>query len=87
MTGPSDEAGWGWFEPPVATEEADQEDLCRAFARCFAGSDGQRVAEHLRRMLLDRRLLPSARDAELWHAEGQRSAVAYVLNMAARGRE
>jgi hypothetical protein len=67
--------------------EPDHEELCRAFARCFAGTDGQRVAEHLKRLILDRRLLPSASDAELWHAEGQRFAVAYVMSMAARGRE
>lgn len=87
MIGLSNDAGWGWFEPPAPSREADQEELCRAFARCFAGPDGRRVTEHLERLILDRRLLPSARDAELWHAEGQRSAVAYILNMAARGRD
>jgi hypothetical protein len=87
MIEPSEDAGWSWFEPAAAPGEPDHEELCRAFARCFAGPDGQRVTEHLTRLILDRRLLPSASDAELRHAEGQRFAVAYVMSMAARGRE
>ncbi|MGH6943926.1 MAG: hypothetical protein ACREH6_06880 [Geminicoccaceae bacterium] len=62
-------------------------DLCRAFARCFAGVDGELVIEHLTRLILERRLTPRASDAELWHLEGQRFAVAHILNMSARGRE
>ena len=82
----SEDAGWSWFEMAAAPDEPDQEELCRAFARCFAGRDGERVTEHLRRLFLDRRLLPSANDAELRHVEGQRFAVAYIMGMAARGR-
>jgi hypothetical protein len=65
MIEPSEDAGWSWFEPAAAPGEPDHEELCRAFARCFAGPDGQRVTEHLKRLILDRRLLPSASDAEL----------------------
>jgi hypothetical protein len=78
--------GWAWFEdrdevPPDPSETT----LCRAFARCFAGPDGQLVLDHLTRLILNRRLGPSASDAELWHLEGQRGAIAYVLGMIERG--
>jgi hypothetical protein len=83
----AEDAGWSWFDMAAARDEADQEELCRAFARCFAGADGERVTEHLKRLILDRRLLPSASDAELRHVEGQRFAVAYIMSMVARGRD
>jgi hypothetical protein len=43
------------------------------------------VLEHLRRVVLDRRLAPHASDAELRHLEGQRYAVAYIVAMVERG--
>jgi hypothetical protein len=82
-----EDAGWSWFDMAAAWHEPDQEELCRAIARCFAGPDGERVTEHLKRLILDRRLLPSASDAELRHVEGQRFAVAYIMSMVARGRD
>jgi hypothetical protein len=86
MNGDCSSEGWAWFEdredPPSDAGEAT---LCRAFARCFAGPDGQQVLEHLRRLILDRRLGPSATSAELWYLEGQRGAIAYVLGMIERG--
>jgi hypothetical protein len=86
MNGDRSSEGWAWFEdredPPSDAGEAT---LCRAFARCFAGPDGQQVLEHLRRLILDRRLGPSATSAELWYLEGQRGAIAYVLGMIERG--
>lgn len=79
--------GWAWFEPPAAREDDPAEaELCRAFARCFAGSDGQLVMEHLERVILNRRLAAHVSDAELRHLEGQRHAVAYIATMVARGR-
>lgn len=87
MIRPTEDAGWSWFDMVAARDEPDQEDLCRAFARCFAGPDGDRVTEHLKRLILERRLLPSASDAELRHVEGQRFAVAYIMSMVARGRD
>ena len=87
MTGDQELVGWAWFEgrggAPVDPAETE---LCRAFARCFAGSDGHLIENHLKRLILDRRLPPSATDAELRHLEGQRSAVAHVLAMVERGR-
>lgn len=79
--------GWAWFEGPAAAPEdpADGE-LRRAFARCFASAEGQSVLDHLRRLILDRRLPPEASDAELRHLEGQRFAVAYIAAMVERGR-
>jgi hypothetical protein len=79
--------GWAWFEDrsDAQTDESSTS-LCHAFARCFAGPDGQQVLDHLQRLTLERRLAPSATTAELWHLEGQRSAIAYVLGMIERGR-
>ena len=69
--------------PPIAEEL----ELCRAFARCFAGADGQSVLEHLRRASSSSvAWRPNASDAELRHLEGQRYAVAYIVAMVERGR-
>ena len=79
-------SGWAWFEDREdAQPDPDETTLCRAFARCFAGPEGQQALAHLRRRILDRRLGPSATDAELWYLEGQRGAIAYVLGMIERG--
>jgi hypothetical protein len=80
-------AGWAWFATDQAPADPDTKDreLCRAFAHCFAGGDGRMVLEHLKRMILERRLPPNASDAELRHLEGQRHAVAYVVAMVERG--
>lgn len=87
MTGDQGLVGWAWFEghggAPVDPAETE---LCCAFARSFAGRDGRLIVDHLKRLMLDRRLPPSATDAELRHLEGQRSAVAHVLAMVERGR-
>lgn len=79
-------SGWSWLEQPVQTDIShDEAVLCRAFARCFSGSDGQQVQQHLRRLILDRRISPNGSDAQLWHLEGQRHAIAHILNMIDRG--
>lgn len=87
MTDDQELAGWAWFEAhggaPVDPAETE---LCRAFARSFAGSDGRLIVDHLKRLILDRRLPPGATDAELRHLEGQRSAIAHVFSMVDRGR-
>jgi hypothetical protein len=86
MTGDRAPSGWAWFEDRRgALADPSERALCLAFARCFAGADGQQVLDHLRRLTLDRRLAPSASNAELWHLEGQRNAIAYVLGMIERG--
>lgn len=78
--------GWGWFEGALRPDSDPAElELCRAFARCFAGPDGQVVITHLTRTILERRLLPRASDAELRHLEGQRFAIAGMLAMVKRG--
>lgn len=69
--------GWPWPEgEPLAGVDAT---VAEAFATCFAGPAGRIVLEQLRRVFLDRRVAPSASDAELRHVEGQRSAVAWLL--------
>ena len=81
------DAGWSWFDAGTRpTDETLELDLCRAFARCFAGQDGQRVMAHLARTILERRLPPSASDAALRHLEGQRCAIAGVVAMIERGK-
>jgi hypothetical protein len=79
--------GWAWFADNAAVGEPlpEEAELCRTFARCFAGSDGRAVLEHLRRTVLERRLAPNASDAELRHLEGQRYAVAHIVAMVERG--
>lgn len=79
-------SGWEWFAAVgAAPVDAEELELCRAFARCFAGTAGRSALEHLRRVILERRLAPNASDAELRHLEGQRYAVAYIAAMVERG--
>ena len=86
MPGPECYRGWGWFEEPRPASEADL-DLCRAFHACFQGPQGELALRHLQRVFLDRRLPPSASDAELRHVEGQRSVVAYIGALVERARD
>jgi hypothetical protein len=80
------DAGWGWFEADSLLPDHASNELCRAYARCLAGPDGQAVLQHLQRSVLERRLPPSATDAQLGHLEGQRCAVATIVAMVERGR-
>ena len=82
-----DPMGWGWFEADDAgSSTAEKNDsLTRSFARCFSSGDGDAVISHLRETILDRRLGPSASDAELRFLEGQRSVVAHILRIIQRG--
>ena len=77
--------GWDWLYGTGEPEPADRT-VEQAFAACFRGGDGEVALGYLRRVFLDRRLPPSASDAELRHLEGQRTAVAHVLALVARGR-
>jgi len=85
MTAPHEPAGWAWFDAELPADPGEAE-LCRACARCFSGAEGQLVADHLRRVVLERRLPPDASHAELRHLEGQRYAIAHLLALAERGR-
>jgi hypothetical protein len=73
--------GWSWFSETAPSAHQD-EDLAQAVAACLAGSNGDIVIQHLRATFLDRRVAPTASDAELRHIEGQRSAIAYLLRLA-----
>lgn len=85
---PTDAApeGWDWFEQDHAAAAGPDHELVLAAARSFAGPDGELTLDHLRRLFLDRRLPPSASDAELRHLEGQRCAIAYLIALIERGR-
>ncbi len=78
--------GWAWFDAPDRPAEPGV-DVCRSVLACFTGAHGEATLAHLRRVFLDRRLPPSATDAELRHVEGQRSVVAYVLALLERARD
>ncbi len=73
--------GWAWFDAEAPSPPSDDE-LANAAAACFAGRHGALVVQHLRSHFLNRRVPPSASDAELRHVEGQRTAIAYVLRLA-----
>jgi hypothetical protein len=73
--------GWSWFvteAPPAFAED----DFAKAVQACFAGRNGDVVIEHLRQTFLERRVPPSASDAELRHIEGQRTAIAFLIRLA-----
>jgi hypothetical protein len=74
-------SGWGWFEAPEAAGGTPE--IKETFVSCFATASGQLVLDHLRRVFLERRLGPSASNAELRHLEGQRAVVAHILSLAA----
>jgi hypothetical protein len=76
--------GWPW--PERDTPAAADEPLAEAFVACFATPAGRVVLDQLRRLFLDRRVAPSASDAELRHVEGQRSVVAWILAAASPER-
>lgn len=78
--------GWGWFDADTDGQSPiEADDLARCFARCFNGVDGEAVLRHLRQTFLNRRLGPSASDAELRFLEGQRSVAAHIHDMIDRG--
>jgi len=81
--------GWNWFGGTGTDDrDADTDDagLALTFARCFRGTDGERVLAHLRALTVERVLGPSATDAQLRHAEGQRQLVFHILSLIERGR-
>lgn len=75
----------GWSALEAVPAAASPDDPAPAFARCFAGPDGERVLNTLRAMTLGRALGPDAPDAALRHLEGQRQLVAVILALVARG--
>ena len=77
--------GWDWLHADGTRTEPPAE-LCRCAAACFGSPSGRLVLRHLQRLFADRRLPPSATDAELRHVEGQRSVVSHLLQLLERGR-
>ena len=77
--------GWDWLHADGARIEPPAE-LCRCAVACFGSPSGRLVLRHLQRLFADRRLAPSATDAELRHVEGQRSVVSHLLQLLERGR-
>jgi hypothetical protein len=79
-------AGWHWFEPQEAIAEA-ADDLARSAAACLQTPQGRHLLHLLERCFLERRVPPSASDAELRHAEGQRTVVSHLLRLVERGQQ
>jgi hypothetical protein len=77
--------GWAWFDTPGAAPLLPDA-ACHSAAAWFATEQGQVLLGHLRRVFLDRRVPPTASDAELRYVEGQRSVVSYLLLLLDRGR-
>ena len=65
----------------------EMREIEKAFARLFATEDGQKVLAHLQVLTLQRALGPGVADEQLRYIEGQRSMVATILRMIARGRK
>ncbi|MBP5858457.1 hypothetical protein KAJ83_15660 [Marivibrio halodurans] len=70
--------------PDAAAEERRLTEV--AFARCFAGADGERALAHLARITVERVLGPEASDAGLRDLEGQRRLHHHILGLIERGR-
>lgn len=85
VTPETDQQGWSWFERARPASES-MDDLCRCAAMSFGTPQGRLLLAHLQRTFLDRRVPPTASDAELRHVEGQRSVVHHLLQLLERGR-
>lgn len=75
---------WDVFETRPS-EMIGQDDIARAYERCFTGNDGAVVLQHLRETTIDRRLGPDATNNEIWFLEGERTLAARILSMVNRG--
>ena len=61
---------------------APDENIRRAFVRCFNTGEGREVLSFLKRMTLERYLGPDCSNDALRHLEGQRHLVAYIIALA-----
>ena len=81
-----DDGGWDWFDGALAHQpETDRETLL-AYARCFSGTEGERVLNHLRAQTLERAMGPEAPNRLLRHVEGQRQLVTIIERLVHRGQ-
>lgn len=79
--------GWGGLSPAENGHDADARRRVEiAFARCFAGDEGERALAHLRAVTLERACAPDASDAALRHLDGQRALVLHIQSLIHRGR-
>jgi len=78
--------GWNWFAPPPPPGDDERLALSRAFARLFAGAEGEAALGHLTALTVDRCLGPDASDSALRMLEGQRQLVRHILSLIERGR-
>lgn len=94
------EKGWDWINkksPPieentrasVCNSDAffDVENIQRTFARCFAGKDGDKAINYLKKLTYERPLSPDNNDVSIWHLEGQRYLTAHIIALVERGRK
>ena len=78
--------GWSWFGVKETNEQDTDKQLALSFARCFRGSDGERVLKHLRAISVEQALGPGVGDAQRRHVEGQRQLVVHIQGLIERGR-
>lgn len=64
----------------------DAQELAPLAARCFRGTDGERLLGYLKDITLNRALAPEVSDSFLRYVEGQRQLVAHLINLVERGR-
>ena len=62
------------------------DDVSKAYARCFAGKDGQLVLEHLHQITVFRVTDPALHTAALRQLEGQRQLVLFVCQQIAKAK-
>ncbi|MEK0081726.1 hypothetical protein [Benzoatithermus flavus] len=86
MAAPEHLSGWAWLDAPAQGAPDLPEEACRSAAACLGSAHGQVLLRHLRLLFLDRRVPPTASDAELRHVEGQRSVVSHLLQLLERGQ-
>lgn len=64
----------------------EQKEMERVFTRLFHTEDGKKALAYLQVMTFQRAHGPMVSDDQLRYAEGQRSLVATILRMIARGK-
>lgn len=94
------ETGWGWVNKKGSSTKNqtkafannsdaffDVENIQRTFARCFAGKDGDKAINYLKKLTYERPLSPDNDDVNIWHLEGQRYLTAHIIALVERGRK
>lgn len=63
------------------TSKMSEDEIRKAFAKCFISREGRIVLSFLRRITLERYLGPDSTSEQLRHLEGQRQLVSYIHSL------